>query len=151
MLTCKITDVGNKAAVFPLQLLGFDVDVINSVHFSNHTGYPNGWEGEVMEGDMLLQLVEGLERNELLSSDSSIGNILSGYIGSVSFLRAVVSVVRRLKRLNPKCRYVCDPVMGDGGRFYVPEKLVDIYRKDVLPLVSEFGCFCNVDAVIGCA
>jgi pyridoxal/pyridoxine/pyridoxamine kinase len=30
--------VGNKAAVFPLQLLGFDVDPINSVHFSNHTG-----------------------------------------------------------------------------------------------------------------
>ena len=32
--------VGNKAAVFPLQLLGFEVDFINSVQFSNHTGYP---------------------------------------------------------------------------------------------------------------
>lgn len=30
--------VGNKCAVFPLQLLGFDVDPINSVQFSNHTG-----------------------------------------------------------------------------------------------------------------
>jgi len=30
--------VGNKAAVFPLQLLGFDVDPVNSVQFSNHTG-----------------------------------------------------------------------------------------------------------------
>jgi hypothetical protein len=30
--------VGNKAAVLPLQLLGFDVDPINSVQFSNHTG-----------------------------------------------------------------------------------------------------------------
>lgn len=30
--------VGNKAAVFPLQLLGFDVDPINSVQFSNHAG-----------------------------------------------------------------------------------------------------------------
>jgi hypothetical protein len=29
--------VGNKCAVFPLQLLGFEVDSINSVHFSNHT------------------------------------------------------------------------------------------------------------------
>ena len=33
--------VGNKAAVFPLQLLGLDVDFINSVQFSNHTGYPS--------------------------------------------------------------------------------------------------------------
>ena len=30
--------VGNKCAVFPLQLLGFDVDPVNSVQFSNHTG-----------------------------------------------------------------------------------------------------------------
>mgnify|MGYP003387003083 CR=1 FL=1 len=32
--------VGNTAAMFPLQLLGFDVHAINSVQFSNHTGYP---------------------------------------------------------------------------------------------------------------
>jgi len=30
--------VGNKAAVFPLQLLGWDVDVVNTVQFSNHSG-----------------------------------------------------------------------------------------------------------------
>lgn len=30
--------VGNKCAVFPLQLLGFEVDFVNSVQFSNHTG-----------------------------------------------------------------------------------------------------------------
>ena len=30
--------VGNRCAVFPLQLLGYDVDFINSVQFSNHTG-----------------------------------------------------------------------------------------------------------------
>jgi hypothetical protein len=32
--------VGNRAAIFPLQLLGFDADFINSVNFSNHTKYP---------------------------------------------------------------------------------------------------------------
>eukprot|EP00124_Ichthyophonus_hoferi_P003360 Ihof_evm4s287 gene=Ihof_evmTU4s287 len=31
--------VGNKSATFPLQVLGYDVDALNSVHFSNHTGY----------------------------------------------------------------------------------------------------------------
>ena len=30
--------VGNRAAIFPLQLLGIDVDAINSLQFSNHTG-----------------------------------------------------------------------------------------------------------------
>ena len=41
--------VGNKCAVFPLQLHGFDVDPILSVQFSNHTGY-GSWKGEVMTG-----------------------------------------------------------------------------------------------------
>jgi hypothetical protein len=37
--------VGNKVAVFPLQLLGFDVDVINSVQFSVREKliYPSSW------------------------------------------------------------------------------------------------------------
>jgi hypothetical protein len=30
--------IGNRAATFPLQLLGYDVDVVNTVQFSNHTG-----------------------------------------------------------------------------------------------------------------
>ena len=30
--------VGNRAATFPLQLLGTEVDVINTVQLSNHTG-----------------------------------------------------------------------------------------------------------------
>lgn len=134
-------DVGNKAAVFPLQLLGFDVDIINSVQFSNHTGYPFGWEGDVLDGHRLGQLVDGMERNGLLSSGGGagsgrIGNILTGYIGSESFLKAVVNVVQKLKGLNPSCRYICDPVLGDMGRFYVPKELVDIYRRDVLPLAD---------------
>ena len=131
--------MGNKAAVFPLQLLGFDVDIINSVQFSNHTGYPFGFEGDVLDGERLEKLVDGMEKNGLLhdgSDNGRIGNILTGYIGSESFLRAVVSVVQKLKKLNPNCRYVCDPVLGDMGRFYVPKELVDIYRKEVLPLAD---------------
>ena len=64
--------VGNKSAVFPLQLLGLEVgrrsrdaaaaeprarapqvDIINSVQFSNHTGYSGGWTGEVLNGAQL--------------------------------------------------------------------------------------------------
>lgn len=37
-LTDSTRCAGNKSAVFPMQLLGFDVDVLNTVQFSNHTG-----------------------------------------------------------------------------------------------------------------
>ncbi|KAF9181891.1 hypothetical protein BGZ51_005124 [Haplosporangium sp. Z 767] len=56
---------GNKAATFPLQLLGFDVDVMNTVNFSNHTGYPS-WTGEKATGEQLAKLFEGLQTNGLV-------------------------------------------------------------------------------------
>ena len=28
---------------------------------------------------------------------------------------------------------VCDPVMGDNGKLYVPRELVDIYAKEIVP------------------
>mmetsp|Transcript_25459 Transcript_25459/g.37738 ORF Transcript_25459/g.37738 Transcript_25459/m.37738 type:complete len:298 (-) Transcript_25459:864-1757(-) len=123
--------VGNKAAVFPLQLLGFDVDVINSVQFSNHTGYHQKWEGDVLNGGQLDSLLDGMERNDLLKNTQ---HLLTGYIGSESFLRSVIRVLNTLKKYNSDFRYVCDPVFGDDGKLYVPAELVDIYRKEVIPL-----------------
>ena len=41
---------------------------MNTVQFSNHTGYPS-WKGEVMNGDQLWKIVEGLQTNGLLYYD----------------------------------------------------------------------------------
>mmetsp|Transcript_7893 Transcript_7893/g.10846 ORF Transcript_7893/g.10846 Transcript_7893/m.10846 type:complete len:322 (-) Transcript_7893:1524-2489(-) len=127
--------VGNKAAVFPLQLLGFDVDVINSVHFSNHTGHPGGIKGDVLGGDQLKSILDGLEQNGLLNN---IGHVLTGYIGSASFLRAIINLLKTVRANNADStvRYVCDPVLGDCGEFYVPPELVTIYREELLPLAD---------------
>ncbi|THF98391.1 hypothetical protein TEA_029205 [Camellia sinensis var. sinensis] len=89
--------VGNKSAVFPLQLLGYDVDPINSVHLTS---------------------------------------VSVGYIGSVSFLNTVLEVISKLRSVNPKLTYVCDPVMGDEGKLYVPPELVAVYREKVVPVAS---------------
>ncbi|CAN0913749.1 Pyridoxal kinase [Linum grandiflorum] len=129
--------VGNKSAVFPLQLLGYDVDPINSVQFSNHTGklfifgYPS-FKGQVLNGQQLWELIEGLEANNLLYYT----HLLTGYIGSESFLNTILKVVNKLRTINPKLTYVCDPVMGDEGKLYVPQDLVAVYREKVVPVAS---------------
>ncbi|KAJ8498619.1 hypothetical protein OPV22_009171 [Ensete ventricosum] len=123
--------VGNKSAVFPLQLLGYDVDPINSVQFSNHTGYPT-FKGQVLNGQQLCDLIEGLSGNHLLYYT----HLLTGYIGSVSFLETVLQVVERLRVVNPGLLYVCDPVMGDEGKLYVAPDLVSVYREKVVPVAS---------------
>lgn len=120
--------VGNKCAVFPLQLLGFEVDIINSVQFSNHTGY-NVVKGQILSEKDLSDLVEGLSGNHI----DQYSHLLTGYIGSASFLNEVIKLVTHLKTINPNLIYVCDPVMGDEGRLYVPKELVDIYKTSIVP------------------
>ncbi|KAF7831072.1 pyridoxal kinase isoform X1 [Senna tora] len=123
--------VGNKAAVFPLQLLGYDVDPINSVQLEDHAGYPT-FKGQVLNGQQLWDIIDGLQANQLLYYT----HLLTGYIGSVSFLNTVLEVVSKLRSINPELTYVCDPVMGDEGKFYVPQELVSVYREKVVPVAS---------------
>lgn len=123
--------VGNKAAVLPLQVLGLEVDFINSVQFSNHTGYPK-FTGERLGGDALWELISGLQSNGLLGYT----HVLTGYIGAASFLRTVIRTVKAVREARPDAVYLCDPVLGDRGKLYVPEELVEIYRQEVLPIAS---------------
>ncbi|XP_053732506.1 pyridoxal kinase-like [Synchiropus splendidus] len=123
--------VGNKSATFPLQVLGFEVDSINSVQFSNHTGYDH-WKGQVLTAEELNVLYEGIKLNAVNRYDY----ILTGYSRDTSFLSTVVDIIQELKNINPKLVYVCDPVMGDQGAMYVPESLLPVYRDKVVPLAD---------------
>lgn len=123
--------VGNKSATFPLQVLGFDVDAINSVHLSNHTGYEH-IRGQVLNDEDLGTVIDGLFSNGL----NDYSHLLTGYVGSPSFLNKIASVVKELKKFNPNMVYVCDPVMGDNGKMYVPESLLPIYRDTIIPLAD---------------
>ncbi|GLV41361.1 Pyridoxal kinase [Carabus blaptoides fortunei] len=123
--------VGNKSATFPLQLLGFEVDAINSVQFSNHTGY-KAIKGQVLKDQDLADLIEGLKLNNI----DHYSHLLTGYVGSPSFLNQIAEVIRHVKTINPNIIYVCDPVMGDNGHMYVPEELLPIYKDIIVPLAD---------------
>ncbi|XP_064353153.1 pyridoxal kinase isoform X2 [Dromaius novaehollandiae] len=127
--------VGNKAATFPLQVLGFEVDTVNSVQFSNHTGYAH-WKGQVLNSDELHELYEGLKLNNVNQYDY----VLTGYTRDTSFLAMVVDIVQELKQQNSNLVYVCDPVMGDKwngeGSMYVPKDLLPVYRDKVVPVAD---------------
>jgi len=124
--------VGNKSATFPLQLLGFEVDAINSVQFSNHTGY-KVFKGQVLDETQLADVFDGLLQNDLQDKYS---HLLTGYIGNENFLRKVASILKTLRKANPHLVYLCDPVMGDDGFMYVPKELLPIYRDEIVPLAN---------------
>ncbi len=104
--------VGNASAVFPMQRRGHEVWAVNTVQFSNHTGY-GAWKGQVFSGDAISEVVDGIaDRGVLPSCDG----VLSGYMGDAEIGEAILDAVARVKAANPKALYCCDPVMGDVGR-----------------------------------
>jgi pyridoxine kinase len=122
--------VGNASAVFPMQRLGHEVWAIHTVQFSNHTGY-GAWKGRVYDGPMIEELVDGIaERGVLGRCDG----VLSGYMGSADIGTAILGAVSRVRSLNPKAHYCCDPVIGDVGRgIFVRPGIPEFMRDQAVP------------------
>ena len=110
--------VGNKSASFPLQLLGYEVDAINTVQLSNHTStvsylinqttkplitklvtleYPS-FTGHKLSGDQIIDLINGLDANGILSTYS---HLLVGYIGQSSSLEIIREIIKKIKAIVP--------------------------------------------------
>jgi len=122
--------VGNSAAVFPLQRLGVEVWPVNTVHFSNHTGY-GAWRGPLLPADDVREVITGIEEREAMPE---IDAVLSGYQGGEEIGDVILDAVARVKKANPKAIYACDPVMGNAksGCFVHPAIPV-LLRERVVP------------------
>ncbi|OOR98320.1 pyridoxal kinase [Haemophilus paracuniculus] len=99
---------GNKAATFPMQLLGVDVWALNTVQFSNHTQYGK-WKGMVIPPAQIGEIAQGIAEIEALHECDAV---LSGYIGAAEQGAEILAAVEKIKALNPNAIYFCDPVMG---------------------------------------
>lgn len=122
--------VGNRAAVLPLQRLGCEVTAINTVQFSNHTGY-GAFTGEVFTSTHLREVLDGVEA---LTGLKDVQAVLSGYMGDQGTGRAVLESVTRVRAASPGALYCCDPVMGDIGRgFFVREDIPAWMRDCAVP------------------
>jgi pyridoxine kinase len=122
--------VGNSAAVFPLQRLGHEVWPVNTVHFSNHTGY-GAWRGPLLAPEDIRDVITGIDERGVLGEMDAV---LSGYQGDPAVGGIILDTVARVKELNPDAAYCCDPVMGDVGRgMFVRPGIPEFMRDTVVP------------------
>lgn len=126
--------VGGKAAVFPLQTQGWEVDNVNTVNFSNHTGY-GSYKGAALEASDLAAILRGLDEIRV-----RYDAVLSGYIPNAELIEQVAKYVKRAKIHNRDLVYLFDPVMGDEGLLYVSESCVERYRQllreDIVDIIT---------------
>ena len=90
--------VGNRAALFPLALHRFDCDALNTVSFSNHTGYPSV-AGSRLSAEGLAELLGGLEKNGFLTPTKGrrgYDYVLTGYVGRAETLSGIWGAIVRM-------------------------------------------------------
>ncbi len=122
--------VGNAAAVFPLQRLGVEVWAVNTVQFSNHTGY-GAWTGQVFTGAEIAAVIDGIAARGVLACCDAV---LSGYMGDAGIGTAILDAVARVRAASPAAVYCCDPVIGDEGEgVYVRPGIPAFMRDHALP------------------
>ncbi|MBX3499169.1 MAG: pyridoxal kinase PdxY [Alphaproteobacteria bacterium] len=123
--------VGNRAATFPLQRLGHEVWAVNTVEFSNHTGY-GAWKGRVAAPEQVRDVIAGIaERGALSSCDA----ILTGYMGDAALGEVVLEAVAMVRAANPRAVWCCDPVIGDIDRqVYVRPGIPEFFRDRIVAL-----------------
>lgn len=124
--------VGNRAAVFALETLGFPVWAVPTVILPWHPGHGRATR-IVPPAEQFAGLIADLVRAPWLGE---VGAVLSGYLGEASQADAIADLVGAVKAKNPGALYVCDPVMGDSGGLYVPEATAKALRDRLMPLAD---------------
>lgn len=122
--------VGNRAATFPLQRLGHEVWAVNTVEFSNHTGY-GAWTGRAASAQQVGEIVRGIEA---LGQFARCDGLLTGYVGDAALADVVLDTARRVRAANPKAIWCCDPVLGDiDTGIYVKPGIDTFFRERAIP------------------
>ncbi|MBP6011576.1 MAG: pyridoxal kinase PdxY [Alphaproteobacteria bacterium] len=124
--------VGNGAARFALQRLGIEVWAVPTVLLSNHPGH-QAFRGEVVPATKMGELIAGLDLNGWLGQCDAV---LSGYLGAAEQAGVVADTVRRVKVLNPKAVYLCDPVFGDDDGAYARPGVAEAMARELLPIAD---------------
>jgi pyridoxine kinase len=126
-------NVGNTAALFPLQRLGCETWSLNTVAFSNHTGYGK-WRGAAVPAGEIATLFEGIAELGVLPRCDAV---LSGYLGDAETGSVLLDIVARVKAANPRALFACDPVMGDfGPGWYVRGGVPEFYRDRAIAVAD---------------
>lgn len=124
--------VGNRAAVFALETLGYPVWAVPTVILPWHPGHGRATRIVPQPGEFAA-LMKDLENAPWLGE---VAGVLSGYLGNAEQAAAVASLVAAVRARNPNALYVCDPVMGDLGGLYVSEAHAAALRDTLLPLAD---------------
>jgi len=129
--------VGLAATVPALQSLGHEVWALPTVMLAARPGL--GAAASKASGRRAASAKELTGMLNALEQDGCwpmLDAVFTGYFASPEAVMAVADAVARIKAAKPAVRVLVDPIIGDGGRLYVPEATAEAIRDALLPLAD---------------
>jgi pyridoxine kinase len=125
--------VGLAATILPLQRAGIEVVALPTVVLSNHPARPRV-AGVTLEPTLLDGMVRTIEANGWLATFDAV---LSGYLPSAAHVAGLREAVKRMRGVNPRLLYICDPIFGDDPQgLYLEASAADAIRELLLPMAD---------------
>lgn len=121
--------VGNAVAVPALQALGQEVWRVDTVAFSNHPGHGQ-LTGDSRPAREIAEIIDGIVALDVMGQCDAV---LSGYLGEADTARAISQAAQAARQANPNALYILDPVIGDDGRVFVRDGVLEAIRDELLP------------------
>jgi pyridoxine kinase len=105
------------AVVCPTTLLG------------RHPGWGPPGGGAVPEA-LLQGMLDGVEASGLFAQFDAV---FTGYFATPAQIAIAIKAIAAARAANPSVRVMVDPIMGDDGALYVPEKVAAAIAEELVP------------------
>jgi pyridoxine kinase len=120
--------VGGMAQALALATLGIEPVVAPTVLLGRHPGRGAPGGGAVSD-EMFEAVLAGIETDGV---QARADVLITGYFASPGQVRTASAVIDAARAAG-RARIIVDPIMGDGGRLYVPEAVAGAIAHDLVP------------------
>jgi pyridoxine kinase len=121
------SQVGATASAFCLRRLGLDVVILPTTLFGRHPGW-GAPGGMAVDPKTLSAMWDAIAKQDI-----RFDAVMSGYMAAREHIDLSVDIIKSVRRNNPNAIILIDPVKGDDGRLYIPERRASAMQNKLVP------------------
>lgn len=121
------SQVGASASAFCLRRLDCDVVILPTTLFGRHPGW-GAPGGKAVEINVLRDMWDAISQQDI-----KFDAVMSGYMAAREHIDLTIDIIDWVRQANPGALILIDPVKGDDGKLYIPQRRADAMQSRLVP------------------
>jgi len=121
------SQVGATASAFCLRRMGINAIVLPTTVLGRHPGWGDPG-GKATDASHLRDMWHAIK-----AQDIGIDAVMTGYLADEAHIDVALEIIADVRASHPNAIIMVDPVMGDHGRFYIPETRAQAMKTQLVP------------------